>query len=308
VTPSYLSQFWPSARSIAAIGGKLYGIQRFMDVGMLYYRTDLVEKYGGKVPQTLEQMQATAQRILAGERDKGIKYGYLMSGKKIEAVVDEWLEYIWGNGGTIGQSGKLVVNGPTQVAALQYMYDLIYHLRLAPPNTDTYSPNDILTLFTEGQAPFMRNWVFAYAIANTPSRSKIAGKVGVAPTLATAGHSGHGCIGGWVLAINAFSRYKDEAWQFIDYMLSKETQTSLSLNTGLISSRPDVVKDPGVQAQVPYFKQLSTILDTGFNRPKLKRYNQFTTPLQSAINGVLGKQRAAIDALDEVQAQVGALT
>jgi multiple sugar transport system substrate-binding protein len=91
-------------------------------------------------------------------------------------------------------------------------------------------------------------------------------------------------------------------------MLSKETQTSLSLNAGVISSRPDVVNDPAVQAKVPYFKQLSTILDTGLNRPTLRSYNQFTTPLQEAINGVLGKQRLPADALNDVQAQVGPLT
>ena len=111
-----------------------------------------------------------------------------------------------------------------------------------------------------------------------------------------------------MLAINAFSQYKDEAWTFIDYLLSKQTQTSLSLNAGLISSRPDVVNDPGVQARVPYFKQLSTILANGLNRPKLKAYNQFTTQLQAALNGVLGNQSSPADALNGVQAQVSSLT
>jgi multiple sugar transport system substrate-binding protein len=279
-----------------------------MDIGMLYYRTDLLEKYRGRVPRTREQMQDMAQQILADERANGIRYGYLMAGKEIEAVVDEWLEFIWGSGGTVGEPGKLVVNGPIQVDALEYMYDLIYNLQLTPPNTDTYSPNDILALFTSGQAPFMRNWTFAYTLANTPSRSNVVGKVGVAPTLATVGQTGHGCTGGWVMAINAFSHHKDEAWQFIDYMLSKETQTSLSLHAGLISSRPDVVSDPAVQAKAPYVKQVSTILNAGFNRPKLKNYNQFTTPLQAAINGVLGRQSSPTEALNQVQEQVGSLT
>lgn len=307
VTPQYLNQFWPSARNIGEINGKLYGIQRFMDIGMLYYRIDLVRKYGGSVPGTRNQLQAIAQQIMLGEAAKGINYGYLMAGKKIEAIVDEWLELIWGVGGNIGTSGNLLVNGQDQVAALQYMYDLIYTLKLAPQGTDTYAPNDILAIFTNGEAPFMRNWVFAYAIANDPTRSKVVGKVGIAPTLAAAGRTGHGCTGGWVLAINAFSQHKDEAWTFIDYMLSKNTQTSLSLNTGLISSRPDVVNDPVVQAKLPYFKQLSAILDSGFNRPKLKSYNQFTTLVQAAINGALGKQSSPVDALNSIQPQVNSL-
>lgn len=305
---SYLSQFWPSAQTVGKVNGKLYGIQRYMDIGMLYYRTDLVQKYGGTVPQTRDELQAMAQKILAGESANGIKYGYLIPGKKIEAIVDEWLEYIWGSGGDIGQPGSLQVSGPSQVGALKYMYDLIYTTKLAPPGTSTYAPNDILSLFSNGQAPFMRNWTFAYAIANNPSRSKVAGKVGVAPTLATAGNTGHGCTGGWVLAINAFSQHKDEAWKFIDYLLSKDTQTSLSMNAGLVSSRPDVVNDAAVQAKVTYFKQAATILNSGMNRPKLKNYNQFTTPLQASINAVLSNQGSPADALNSVQTQVGSLT
>ncbi len=308
VTPSYLQQFWPSAQAVGKVNGKLYGIQRYMDIGMFYYRTDLVQKYGGNVPQTRADMETMAKEILAHEAANGIKYGYLMPGKKIEAIVDEWLEFIWGAGSDIGTPGSLQVSGASQVDALQYMYDLIYTKKLSPAGTNTYAPLDILTLFNDGSAPFMRNWTFAYAIANNPARSKVAGKVSVAPTLAMSGQSGHGCTGGWVLGINAFSQYKDEAWKFIDYLLSKDTQTSLAMNAGLISSRPDVVSDPTVQAKVPYFSQLASILNTGNNRPKLVTYNQFTTPLQAAINGVLSNQGSPASALSGVQSQVGSLT
>ena len=301
VNSTYLNQFWPSAQTVGKVNGKLYGIQRYMDIGMLYYRTDLIQKYGGTVPQTRSDMETMAQEIMAKEAANGIKYGYLLPGKKIEAIVDEWLEFIWGAGGNIGTPGNLQVSGSNQVDALQYMYDLIYTKKLSPVGTNTYAPLDILTLFDNGSAPFMRNWTFAYAIANNAKNSKIAGKVGVAPTLATTGNTGHGCTGGWVLAINAFSQYKDEAWKFIDYMLSKSTQTSLAMNAGLISSRPDVVNDPTVQAKVPYFSQLGTILTSGDNRPALVNYNQFTTPLQAAINGVLSKQGTASSALSSVQ-------
>jgi len=308
VSNSYLGQFWPSAASLGKINGHIYGIQRYMDIGMLYYRTDLVQKYGGGTPpQTRDDIQAMATKILAGEAGNGIKYGYLLPGKKIEVIVDEWLEFIWGAGGDIGRPGNLTVNGPTQVAALQYMHNLIYTLKLASSGTDTYAPNDILALFNNGLAPFMRNWTFAFAIANNPSNSKGAGKVGVTTTLATTGNSGHGCTGDWVLAINANSQHKDEAWKFIDFMLSKDTQTSLSTNAGLISSRPDVVNDPTVQAKVPYFKQLATILNSGNNRPQLVHYNQFTTPLQAAINGVLSNQGSSSSALGDAQPQVSTL-
>ena len=304
---SYLKQFWPGAATIGNVNGKLYGIQRYMDIGMLYYRTDLVAKYGGTVPQTREQLATMAKQIVAGESANGVKYGYLIPGKKIEAIVDEWLEYVWGAGGTIGEPGNFQLTGQTQVDALQYMHDLVYTSKLAPSGTNTYAPNDILNLFSNGLAPFMRNWTFAFALANNPKKSKVAGKVGVAPTLIEGSNTGHGCIGGWVLGINAFSQYKDEAWKFIDYMLSKDTQTSLALNAGLVSSRPDVASDPTVQAKLPIYKQLSTILNGGYSRPKMQSYNKFSTPLQASINGVLSGQGTAQDALATAQSQVATL-
>ncbi len=305
---SYLKQFWPSAGSVGKVSGKLYGIQRYMDIGLLYYRTDLVEKYGnGTVPQTRDDLNALATKILADKAANGVKFGYLIPGKKIEAIVDEWLELLWGAGSTIGDPGNLVVNNPTNIAALQYLQGLIYGSKLAPEGTNTYAPNDILALFSNGQAPFMRNWTYAYALANNPAKSKVAGKVGIAPTLATSGNAGHGCTGGWVLGINANSQHKDEAWKFIDYLLSKDSQTTLATKAGLVPSRPDVLNDPELQAQKPQFKQLATILNAGYNRPLLKAYNQFTTPLQAAINSVLSNQSTAAAALNSVQSQIASI-
>jgi multiple sugar transport system substrate-binding protein len=305
---SYLKQFWPSAGSVGKYQGKLYGIQRYMDIGLLYYRTDLVDKYGGgKIPQTRDELNTLAQKIVADKSANGVKSGYLIPGKKIEAIVDQWLEMVWGAGSNIGTPGKLAVNSPAGIDALQYLQDLIYKSKLSPEGTNTYAPNDILALFTSGQAPFMRNWTYAYALANNAAKSKVAGKVGIAPTLATAGNTGHGCTGGWVLGINSNSQHKDEAWKFIDYLLSKETQTSMATNAGLVSSRPDVVNDSALQAKSPQFKQLATILNSGLNRPQLKAYNQFTTPLQAAINSVMSNQRSAADALNSVQSQVASI-
>ncbi len=306
VNAQYLSQFFPSAGTVGKVNGKLYGIQRYMDIGMFYYRTDLVKKYGGTLPTTRDALTAMAQ-IMQGEAANGVTTGILFPGKKIEAIVDHWLENVWGAGGDIGSSGNLQVNGQTQIDALQFMHDLIYTSKLSPSGTNTLAPADLLALFQKGAAPFMRNWTFAYTPANDPKASKVAGNVGVAPMWSTAGNQGHGCTGGWVLGINAYSQNKDEAWTFIDFLLSQSTQKSMSENAGLISSRPDVVNDPTVQAKIPYFSQIGTILGSGFNRPPLQNYNSFTTPMQAAINGVLSNQMSAADALNGVQTQVAAI-
>src|SRR5260370_26598447 len=118
-----------------------------MDIGMLYYRTDLIQT----PPTTRAEMQSMAQSA-------GLQYGYLYAGKKIEAVLDEWLEFIWGAGGNIRTPRNLQINGSTQVDALQYMYNQITSVKLAPAGTNTYANNGTLALFPTRKPPFVRNW------------------------------------------------------------------------------------------------------------------------------------------------------
>ena len=51
------------------VGGKLVAMPYFSDFGMLYYRTDLMQKYGiAKPPLTWDELAMQAQKILDGEK------------------------------------------------------------------------------------------------------------------------------------------------------------------------------------------------------------------------------------------------
>ena len=77
--------------------GRLWALPWFMNVGLLYYRADLLAKYGFAPPETYDELTEQVRRIRAGERDPRLD-GYLWQGKQYEGGMVNVLEALWANG------------------------------------------------------------------------------------------------------------------------------------------------------------------------------------------------------------------
>ena len=67
-----ISAHFPRIIQNNTVNGKLVSIPWFTDAGVLYYRTDLLEKYGYKEPpKTWEELTEMAKKIQDGERKAG---------------------------------------------------------------------------------------------------------------------------------------------------------------------------------------------------------------------------------------------
>src|SRR5262245_3969563 len=68
VDPSELRAFFPSAVEAATQDGRVWALPWNMNVGLLYYRSDLLAKHGLRPPATWEELVVQAERIRAAER------------------------------------------------------------------------------------------------------------------------------------------------------------------------------------------------------------------------------------------------
>ena len=70
--PGVADQHFPAIVENNTVGGRLVGMPYYTDAGLLYYRTDLLEKYGfDGPPQTWDELEEMAQTIQDGERAEG---------------------------------------------------------------------------------------------------------------------------------------------------------------------------------------------------------------------------------------------
>jgi len=178
------------------IDGKLVAMPWFGDFGILYYRTDLLRKYGYTAPpKTWTQLFAMANKIQTGEQQANDKfYGLVFQGNSYEGLTCDALEWYQsaGAGGFI-DNGKVTINNPRGVRILDQFSAQIG--KVTPRDVTTYQEGEAHTAFVEGNAAFMRNWPYAYSIGADPKTSKIVGKFSVT-VLPHAGGSSVGTVGG----------------------------------------------------------------------------------------------------------------
>jgi len=295
------SQYLQGPIQGCTFGGKLWAAPLRTDAGLLYYRTDLISQ----PPQTWSELRRIAGQLQA----KGaIKYGYVWQGAQYEGLVCDFLEVLYGYGGTVldpGNPRKVMINSPEAQEALTTMVGWIN--TISPDITVTFKEDDSRSLWQQGEAAFMRNWPIAYSLSNRPQTSKIVGKMGVHRTLFDGKNTiGHAVIGGWQLGINAFSlpHKVDAAWKFIHYMLGQEVQKALARDASIAATLKSVYTDHEVLAKNPLFKVLGEVLQTALPRPVTPNYADLSTAIQLRVHQALTKQSKPAEALAVLQSDL----
>jgi multiple sugar transport system substrate-binding protein len=220
--------------------GSAYAVPWYIDAGVLYYRKDLLSKYGFSPPRTWDELVKIAKHI-TGAEPPGL-YGFIWQGKQYEGLVCNVLEYMWSNGGELFRDGNPGALTEENVSALEFMKDLIYKHRVTPELVRTAIEEDTRHTFGNGRAVFMRNWPYAWNIFEREG-SPVKGKVGVAPLPSFEGGESSPTLGGWQLGINRFSKHQREAEKLIKFLTSDEVQKQLALTVGYKPTRKETPED-----------------------------------------------------------------
>jgi len=279
--------------------GKIYGIPLFIDAGLFYFRKDLLEKYGFDPPMSWKEMLTQGEVILKGEADPTL---HIYSGqfKQYEGLVCDMLEFIWSRGGRVldPATGRVLLTDPASIEAITFVRDHIIG-QAAPRGVVNYEEPESLELFIQGRAVFLRNWPYAWTVANDPDRSKVAGKVGVGPLPAFVGHSSASALGGWQFAISRWSKHQDEGWQFVQFMTSAESQKMIAFLAGRAPTRMAVYDDPEFQEKVPHLKAFLPAFKKARPRPMSPLYPMISQELQRFFSQAITDKKSDVPALAE---------
>ncbi len=306
-------QFFPVLIANDIVAGKLVAMPWFTDAGVLYYRKDLLEKYHAQPPATWQQLTVTARLIQDAERRAGNPrmYGFVFQAKGYEGLTCDALEWIdsFGGGALVDADGRVTVDNPLAVAALQLATSWIGDI--APKGVLNYDEEESRGVFQSGNAVFMRNWPYAWALGNAAD-SPIRGKIGVV-ALPAGGPSGHhsGVLGGWQLAVSRYSKHPQLAADLVRYLTSFAEQKRRAIAGSYNPTIVALYRDPDVLAATPFFGTLYPTFEHAVARPSRiagSKYARVSAEFYYTVHDVLSGKTAAAPALATLQRKLTLLS
>lgn len=295
-----LDRFQPAAddfvpASIAANrwNGRLFALPWFVDVGMLYWRTDLAPS----APRTFDELRAQAAR-------RALPMGLVWQGARYEGLVTVFVEYLAAFGGEIlDADGRVAVDREPAVQALAHMRDAIYEHGTVPADVLSWQEEHTRFAFQNGRAQFMRNWPYAVGLLSDAAQSAVAGRFAVAPMPAGPGGSSAAALGGSQLAVNAHSDQPDAAYALIAFLLEPAQMLERARVVGQYPSRLSLYEGPELQAALGISpRDVRAIIERATPRPVTPVYSELSEILQIHLHRALTEQAAPREALDAAAA------
>jgi len=290
----------------STVGGKLLAMPWFSDAGLLYYRKDLLQKYRLQPPTTWEELATSARRIQDAERAAGNDkmWGFVWQGRAYEGLSCDALEWIASyNGGTVVDTqGKVTINNPQAIKALGTVATWVG--TITPRAVLNYGEEEARGVFQAGNAVFMRNWPYAWSLAQTED-SAIRGKVGIT-ALPKGGANGRNAaaLGGWLLSVSRYSKNPTLAADLVMYLTGTEVQKKRALKASYNPTIVALYRDASILQANPFMGELSSTFAASVGRPSsvtAGKYNQVSNLFWDAVHDVLSGRDSPGDALASLE-------
>ncbi|WKU05575.1 sugar ABC transporter substrate-binding protein [Micromonospora sp. HUAS LYJ1] len=204
---------------------------------VLYYRTDLFEKYGITPPKTLDELPTVAAAIK--QKSDGKVTPIALRGQSA-ALPFTFGPFLHSQGvewtkpdGTPNFDSPGAADAINRYATLARDY--------GPPGVVNNTFTQSSALFAAGTVAMELESSNEISSINDPKTSKVVGKIGVLDF--PAGSAGSkSTVLSWGIAMSSYSKHKDAAWKFIEWATSKETQLKLT-EGGIAPPRTSVAQD-----------------------------------------------------------------
>jgi trehalose/maltose transport system substrate-binding protein len=288
------------------VRGQLVAMPWFANAGLLFYRKDLLEQYARPVPATWQELTATARFIQDAQRAAGNRrfWGYVWQGRAYEGLTCNALEWVASHGGgaIVDETGRITIRNEAAATALSEAASWVG--TITPVAVLNYGEEQARGVFQSGNAAFMRNWPYAWALAQAHD-SPVKDRVGVAllPSGVEGGRHA-AALGGESLAVSRYSANPALAADLVMYLTSAAQQKERAISGSFYPTRPALYRDAEVLRTNPFMQELFETMRTAVARPAAAtgtRYNQVSNEFWNSVHPVLSGRMSADSALRELE-------
>ena len=294
---------FPAAVDAAKADGHLWALPWMMNVGLLYYRKDLLDKYDLRPPATYGELLDQVERIAAGERD-GRLDGYLWQGKQYEGMVVNVLEGFWANGTDVLGPSDVVFPQPDRAVEVLAFLRALIDRKVSPAWVSAADEELTRRAFQDGRAIFLRNWPYCMDLFEQRD-SAVRGKVGIAPLPRHAhGTAGVGSSGGAHIGVYRHTRHPEAAVALARFLTSDSAERSMVRGAAVSPSRMALYRDPEIERDHPTFPAIQALTLKARPRPVRPFYLMLSTMLQPEFSAAIVAVKTPAEAVAAARHQV----
>ena len=220
--------------------GNIYALPFSAEGSVLGYNKDLFRQAGldpDKPPTNWTDIEAAAKKITALGNDT---YGYYFSGACAGCNVFGMLPLVWASGGDIlsADYSQPTFTDPKVAAALEFFHRM-YTEGVIPEGAKVDDGTDFLNAFTSGKIGMVGTGAFSIATLKTQYPD-----VDLGITFLPGQDGGRSSFaGGDNIAIPTGSEHVDEAFEFIQWLLSDQVQLEQYAKNSQLPVRTDLAKN-----------------------------------------------------------------
>jgi multiple sugar transport system substrate-binding protein len=281
-------EFIPSTVDTALYEDKYWAMPFNTNAGFLYYRDDQVPE----APANWEDVYKQAQQ------DNGVVY----QGFRYEGLTVNFLELLYSAGGNVVNDDATEATADSQEVrdVLAFMADGIKD-GAAPKAVTTYKEEESRRAFESGNATFMRNWPYAYALGK---ESKIGDEFAITTFPGYAGNEGAGVLGGYNLAISAYSKNPEGSLAFMNFATEPEQQVIQASEASLPAVLTEVYSDPTVEKAMPFAADLLKAVEQAKPRPVSPVYPQISEAIYNHVYAALQGDESPDEAASQMNEDI----
>jgi len=268
---------------------KLYRIPFHSDIGILYYRKDLLKQVGyPDPPKSFDKLIEISKKL---QEKKLAPWGYVWQGMQYEGLVAMFVEILTGYGGfwINDQTGDVGLDKDQAFRAVKFLHDTIAN-KISSPEVIKFTERETSSVFEKGEAVFLRNWPYVWNEEANLADSQIRDQFDFVPMVHEGNNKSGACQGGWGLGIASSSKHQDEAWKAINFFSSAATQRKYALKTGHMPSRRSLFNDLQLVKRYSYYPKLLEMSQNSVLRPSITKYTEASKILQEHLSSVLKNQ------------------
>lgn len=297
-TQNEINRFEENTLEPCYVEGKLHSVPLYFDIGMMYYREDLIKRaysqYGVKIPV---ERSMTWEEFVKYSRYFDEPY-YIYPAESYEGLICSFIEMILNQNRNFFKSDTIDLTKPEAVNAANLLVDMVHKLGISPREVTGFKEMNAYSYFFKNEGVFLRGWPGLekdILRANRDLDTNIAVYKTHLPHFK--GTEPAFIIGGWNLMISKYSRHKKEAMIFLKYLVSEESQVIMFDYGNYLPVKKEIYDNDKITKQFPELGYYKDMFQYGVHRPFLNDYTRVSDIMSYYLNKAIKKDLSVEEAM-----------